>query len=263
VTAHLAASSTLDGRVAVVTGGSSGLGRAAAIRFAAAGARVAIGALQPAEGAEVVREITGAGGDALYLDTDVRRPADVEALIAAAEQRWSQVNVLHASAGVMPVGTAPDTSEDDYQLAVDVNLGGCFRLAKYGIPALARSGGGSVILTGSEIGLVGASRAAAYCASKGGVINLTRALAIDSAPLGIRVNCLCPGPVDTPMLRGWFQTGDPVALEKTQVSPLPLQRLGRPGEIAEAALFLASDASSFMTGATLVVDGGATCWYGL
>jgi NAD(P)-dependent dehydrogenase (short-subunit alcohol dehydrogenase family) len=245
----------LDGRVAVVTGGSSGLGRAAAKRFAAAGAKVAIGALQPAEGAEAVEEITAAGGDAIYLDTDVRKPVDVQALIAAAEQRWDQVNVLYASAGVMPVGTAPDTSEEDYQLAVDVNLGGCFRLAKYGIPAL--------ILTGSEIGMVGASSAAAYCASKGGVINLARALAIDSAPLGIRVNCLCPGPTDTPMLRAWYQTGDPAALEKTQVSPLLLQRTGRPEEIAEAALFLASDASSFMTGATLVVDGGATCWYGL
>jgi meso-butanediol dehydrogenase / (S,S)-butanediol dehydrogenase / diacetyl reductase len=253
----------LDGRVAVITGGSSGLGRAAATRFAAAGAKVAIGSPQPDAGAEVVGEITGAGGDAIYLDTDVRQPADVQALIAAAEQRWDQVNVLYASAGVMPVGTAPDTSEEDYQLAVDVNLGGCFRLAKYGIPVLARAGGGSVILTGSEIGMVGASRAAAYCASKGGVINLTRALAVDSASLGIRVNCLCPGPADTPMLRAWYQTGDPVALEKTQVSPLPMQRTGRPEEIAEAALFLASDASSFMTGATLVVDGGATCWYGL
>jgi NAD(P)-dependent dehydrogenase (short-subunit alcohol dehydrogenase family) len=253
----------LDGRVAVITGGSSGLGRAGAKRFAAAGAKVAIGAIQPAEGAEVAGEITAAGGEAFYLDTDVRRPADVAALVAAAEKRWDRVDVLYASAGVMPVGTAPDTSEDDYQLAVDVNLGGCFRLAKYGIPALARAGGGSVILTGSEIGIRGASRAAAYCASKGAVVNLTRALAIDSAPLGIRVNCLCPGPIDTPMLRAWFQTGDPVELERTQVAPLPLGRLGRPDEIAEAACFLASGASSFMTGAVLVVDGGATCWYGL
>jgi NAD(P)-dependent dehydrogenase (short-subunit alcohol dehydrogenase family) len=246
-----------------VTGGSSGLGQAGALRFAAEGARVAIGALQPEQGKTLVEEIAGKGGEALYLDADVRVPADVEALVSAAEQRWGRVDVLYASAGVMPTGSAPDTSEDDYQLAVDVNLGGCFRLAKYGIPALARAGGGSVILTGSEIGLVGAAQAAAYCASKGGVINLARALAIDSAPLGIRVNCLCPGPIDTPMLRGWYQAGDPVALEKRQVNPILLQRVGLPEEIAEAALFLASDASSFMTGAVLTVDGGATSWYGL
>jgi NAD(P)-dependent dehydrogenase (short-subunit alcohol dehydrogenase family) len=253
----------LEGRVAVITGGSSGLGRAGAKRFAAAGAKVAIGALQPGQGADVAGEITAAGGEAFYQDTDVRNPADVEALVTAAERRWGRIDVLYASAGVMPVGSAPDTSEDDYQLAVDVNLGGCFRLAKYGIPALARAGGGSVVLTGSEIGIRGASGAAAYCASKGAVVNLTRALAIDSAPLGVRVNCLCPGPIDTPMLRAWFQTGDPAELERTQIAPLLLGRLGRPEEIAEAAFFLASDASSYMTGAVFVVDGGATCWYGL
>jgi NAD(P)-dependent dehydrogenase (short-subunit alcohol dehydrogenase family) len=256
-------SGKLEGRVAVITGGSSGLGRAGALRFAMEGAKVVIGALQPEQGAGVVKEIAASGGEAVYLDADVRRPADVDALVTAAEDRWGRVDVLYASAGVMTVGSAPETSEDDYQLAVDVNLGGCFRLAKYGIPALARSGGGSVILTGSEIGQVGAAEAAAYCASKGGVINLTRALAIDSAPLGIRVNCLCPGPIDTPMLRAWYDTGDPVALEQRQVTPVLLKRAGRPEEIAEAALFLASDASSFMTGAVLTVDGGATSWYGL
>jgi NAD(P)-dependent dehydrogenase (short-subunit alcohol dehydrogenase family) len=254
----------LDGRVAVITGGSSGLGRAGAFRFAAEGAKVMIGALQPAQGAGVVKEITASGGEAVYLDTDVRHPAEVEALVAAAEDRWGQVNVLYASAGVQPTGTAPDTSEDDYQLAIDTNLGGCFRLAKYGIPALARSGGGSVILTASELGLVGAAESAAYCASKGGVVNLTRALAIDSAALGIRVNGLCPGPIDTPMLRGWYETSDdPAAFERRQVEPVLLKRHGQPEEIAEAALFLASDASSFMTGAMLTVDGGATSWYGL
>jgi meso-butanediol dehydrogenase / (S,S)-butanediol dehydrogenase / diacetyl reductase len=257
-------SGKLEGQVAVITGGSSGLGRAGALRFAAEGAKVMIGALQPEQGAGVVKEITAAGGEAVYLDTDVRRPAEVETLVAAAEERWGQVNVLYASAGVQTVGAAPETSEDDYQLVIDVNLGGCFRLAKYGFPALARSGGGSVILTGSELGLVGAAESAAYCASKGGVINLTRALAIDSAPLGIRVNCLCPGPIDTPMLRSWYATGDdPAAFERRQVEPVLLKRHGRPEEIAEAALFLASDASSFMTGAVLTVDGGATSWYGL
>jgi NAD(P)-dependent dehydrogenase (short-subunit alcohol dehydrogenase family) len=250
----------LAGRVAVVTGGSSGLGRAGVLRFAAEGAKVAIGALQPAAGAELAAQL---GPDAFYLDTDVRRGTDVERLVAAAEERWGHVGILYASAGVMPVGTAPDTPEEDYQLAVDVNLGGCFRLAKYGIPALARAGGGSVILTGSELGLVGAAATAAYCAAKGGVVNLTRALAVDCAPLGIRVNCLCPGPVDTPMLRGWYATGDAAELEKRQVTPIPLGRVGKPEELAEAALFLAGDSSSYMTGAMLTVDGGATSWYGL
>jgi NAD(P)-dependent dehydrogenase (short-subunit alcohol dehydrogenase family) len=253
----------LAGRVAVVTGGSSGLGRAGVLRFAAEGAKIAIGALPPGRGAELAAQIAADGGDAFYLGTDVRHAAEVEALVTAAGERWGRVDILYASAGVMTVGTAPDTSEEDYQLAVEVNLGGCFRLAKYGIPALARAGGGSVILTGSELGLVGAAATAAYCAAKGGVVNLTRALAVDCAPLGIRVNCLCPGPVDTPMLRGWYATGDAAELEKRQVAPIPLGRVGEPGENAEAALFLASDSSSYMTGAVLTVDGGATSWYGL
>jgi len=253
----------LQGRVAVVTGGSSGLGRAGALRFAAEGARVAIGSVQPEQGAAVVAEIEAAGGAATFLETDVRRPDDVAALIAGAEQRWGRIDVLYASAGVMTTGTAEETSEDTYQLAVDVNLGGCFRLAKFGIPALARAGGGSVILTASELGLVGASSAAAYCAAKGGVVNLTRALAIDAAPQQVRVNCLCPGPIDTPMMQGWYEAGDRAELERIQVTPILLKRIGRPREIADAALFLATDESSFMTGATLAVDGGATAWYGL
>ncbi|HEY7012710.1 MAG TPA: glucose 1-dehydrogenase [Streptosporangiaceae bacterium] len=253
----------LQGRVAVVTGGSSGLGRAGALRFAAEGARVAIGSVQPDQGAAVVAEIEAAGGEATFLETDVRRPDDVAALVAGAEQRWGRIDVLYASAGVMTIGTAEETSEDTYQLAVDVNLGGCFRLAKFGIPALARAGGGSVILTASELGLVGASSAAAYCAAKGGVVNLTRALAIDAAPQQVRVNCLCPGPIDTPMMQGWYETGDRAELERIQVTPILLKRIGRPREIADAALFLATDESSFVTGATLAVDGGATAWYGL
>jgi NAD(P)-dependent dehydrogenase (short-subunit alcohol dehydrogenase family) len=253
----------LQGRVAVVTGGSSGLGRAGALRFAAEGARVAIGSVQPDQGAAVVAEIEADGGEATFLETDVRRPDDVAALIAGTEQRWGRIDVLYASAGVMTTGTAEETSEDTYQLAVDVNLGGCFRLAKFGIPALARAGGGSVILTASELGLVGASSAAAYCAAKGGVVNLTRALAIDAAPQQVRVNCLCPGPIDTPMMQGWYETGDRAELERIQVTPILLKRIGRPREIADAALFLATDESSFMTGATLPVDGGATAWYGL
>ena len=127
----------LQGRVAVVTGGSSGLGRAGALRFAAEGARVAVGSVQPEQGAAVVAEIEAAGGEAAFFETDVRRPDDVAALIAGTEQRWGRIDVLYASAGVMTTGTAEETSEENFQLAVDVNLGGCFRLAKFGIPALA------------------------------------------------------------------------------------------------------------------------------
>jgi NAD(P)-dependent dehydrogenase (short-subunit alcohol dehydrogenase family) len=260
----MVASGRLQGKVAVITGASSGLGRAGAIRFAAEGARVVASSNQQDEGKQVVRQIEEQGGTASFVHCDVTSPDDVQALIAAAEQTYGAVHALYASAGVMPTGTAPETSEDDWRLAIEVNLGGAFRLAKFGIPALQRAGGGSIILTASELGLVGASRSTAYCAAKGGVVNLTRALAIDCGPLGIRVNCLCPGPIETPMLRDWLNAApDPAEAERVQTTPVLLGRIGRPEEIAEAALHLASDASSYATGSVTVVDGGATAWYGL
>jgi NAD(P)-dependent dehydrogenase (short-subunit alcohol dehydrogenase family) len=254
----------LLGKVAVVTGGTSGLGRAGAIRFAREGARVAVASRREDEGEKVVAEINEHGGEATFVRTDVRVPEEVEALVGWAEERFGAVHVLYASAGVMLTGTAPETTEDVYGTVMDVNVGGTFRLARYGIPALERAGGGSIVLTASELGLVGASEAVAYCASKGAVINMTRALAIDCGPLGIRVNCLCPGPIDTPMLRDWFEAGDdPAELEQRQTQPVLLKRIGRPGEIADVAVFLASDMSAYMTGAVVVADGGATAWYGL
>ena len=254
----------LTGKVAVITGATSGLGRAGALRFAREGARVVAGSRRQKEGEDVVREIEAGGGEALFVACDVRKPAEVERLVASGEKRFGRVDVLYASAGVMPTGAAPETSEEDFRLAIDVNLGGAFWLAKFGIPALERSGGGSIILTASELGLVGARRAAAYCAAKGAVVNLTRALAVDCGPRGIRVNCLCPGPIDTPMLRTWFESEpDPAEAERVQTNPIPLRRIGRPSEIADAAVHLASDASSYMTGSIVVVDGGATAWYGL
>jgi NAD(P)-dependent dehydrogenase (short-subunit alcohol dehydrogenase family) len=262
--AGVAGTGRLAGKVAVVTGATSGLGRAGAIRFAAEGARVVASSRRQDEGMRVVREIEDQGGKAIFVGCDVTREHDVRALIAAAEEAYGAVHILYASAGVMPTGTAPETSEEDWRLAIEVNLGGAFRLAKFGIPALRRAGGGAIVLTASELGLVGASQAAAYCAAKGGVVNLTRALAIDCGPLGIRVNCLCPGPIETPMLRGWFDAApDPAEAERIQVTPVLLGRIGRPEEIAEAALHLASDASSYATGSVVVVDGGATAWYGL
>ena len=254
----------LAGKVAIITGGTSGMGRAGAVRFAREGATVVVASPQEAEGEKVVAEIGELGGEAMFTPTDVRAPEAVEALVARTEERYGAVHVLYASAGVMLTGTAPDTPEDVYATLMDVNVGGTFRLARYGIPALERAGGGAIVLTASELGLVGASEAVAYCASKGAVVNMTRALAIDCAPLRIRVNCLCPGPIDTPMLREWFDAGlDPAGLERRQIDPVMLKRLGRPEEIASVAAFLASDASSYMTGAVVAADGGATAWYGL
>ena len=253
----------LAGKVAIITGGTSGMGRAGAVRFAREGATVVVASPQEAEGEKVVAEIGELGGEAMFTPTDVRAPEAVEALVARTEERYGAVHVLYASAGVMLTGTAPDTPEDVYATVMDVNVGGTFRLARYGIPALERAGGGSIVLTASELGLVGASEAVAYCASKGAVVNMTRALAIDCAPLGIRVNCLCPGPIDTPMLREWLGGGDPAELERRQIEPIMLKRIGRPEEMANVAVFLASELSSYMTGAVVAADGGATAWYGL
>jgi NAD(P)-dependent dehydrogenase (short-subunit alcohol dehydrogenase family) len=147
---------------------------------------------------------------------------------------------------------------------IDVNLTGSFHLAKYGIPALQRGGGGAILLTGSDIGLVGATNSVAYCAAKGGVVNLTRALALDCAPLGIRVNCIAPGSTETPMLKRWFDTAeDPAAEMSSLLDRIPLRRPARPEEIADVALGLLSDATSYMTGSIVSVDGGVTAWYGI
>lgn len=255
---------SLAGKVAVVTGATSGIGREICLRFARAGATV-VGAGRRADAGEaVVAEVVGAGGSARFVATDVTDPEQVSRLIGAAEEEFGQVDVLVSAAGRMAAGSAPDTSLDVWRTTIETNLAGPFYLAKYGIPALLRAGGGTMVVIASELGLVGTTEAAAYCAAKGGLVNLVRALAVDHAPQGVRVNCLCPGPIDTPLLQGWFASApDPDALARGQLEAVPLGRLGRADEIAEAALFLASDASSYFAGSIVVADGGATAWYGL
>jgi NAD(P)-dependent dehydrogenase (short-subunit alcohol dehydrogenase family) len=255
---------SMDGRVAVVTGASSGIERSIATLFAAAGAKIVVAARREREGEAVAAEVRAAGGQAAFVRTDVSVAAEVEHLITEAEARFGRVDSLVSCAGIMATGSAPDTTLELWRAVIDTNLAGPFYLAKYGIPALRRAGGGSIVVVGSELGLVGARETVAYCAAKGGLINMVRALGVDGGPEGIRVNALCPGPIDTPMLRDWLDAAeDPLALERTQLAPVPLGRWGRPEEIARAALFLASDAGSYMAGSVMVADGGATAWYGL
>lgn len=254
----------LAGKVAVITGASSGIGRAAAVAFAREGAAVALGSRDQQQGTEVALSIESDGGRATFRTTDVSRPEDVDALVQDAKRDFGRVDVLYANAGVLESGTAPETSLETWTRIIEVNLAGQFHLAKFGIPALIEAGGGAIIFTGSELGLVGASECVAYCAAKGGVVNMTRAVAIDCAPHGIRVNCLCPGPIRTNMIERFFaEAPDREATERRQVEPVLLKRLGEPDEIARAAVYLASDESSYVTGSVHVVDGGVTAWYGL
>jgi len=255
----------LQDKVVILTGGTSGIGRASAILFARQGARVVVGARNAAAGESVVQEILGQGvGQAVFVQTDVTQPEQVERLVSRTREQFGRVDVLYGNSGLLEAGTAPETSLETWRRVIDVNLSGNFYLVKYGLPPMIETGGKSIILTASELGTVGARATVAYCAAKGGVINMVRALAIDCAAYGIRVNCLAPGPVDTPMLRNWFiDAENPQELEDTQTRPILLGRFGKPEEIAEVALFLASEASAFMTGSLVVADGGCTAWYGL
>jgi NAD(P)-dependent dehydrogenase (short-subunit alcohol dehydrogenase family) len=251
----------LEGRAAIVTGAGSGIGAAAVRLFAAEGAAVTLADRDAGRLETVAGEIAAAGGRALAVPTDVTDPGQVKALVAAAVAAFGRLDVVYSNAGVMFEGTALDTEDDEFRRCLDVNLAAHFSLAKHSIPVLRDGGGGSIVFTASELGLVGTAHTVAYCAAKGGIVNMTRALAIDSAPFGIRVNCVCPGPIDTPLL-GDLMVGDPERLAR-QVAPILLKRVGAAEEVARAALFLACDDSSYVTGSPLIVDGGATCWYGI
>jgi NAD(P)-dependent dehydrogenase (short-subunit alcohol dehydrogenase family) len=252
---------SLDGRVALVTGASSGIGWAAAQRFAAEGAHVILVALEPeADMTARVAELP----DADYRRCDVSDPRAVAALFATLDREHDRLDIAYSNAGLMTAGTAAETSEELWDRTLAVNLSAHFYVAKGALPLLERSEHGSLLFTASELGLVGARAAVAYCAAKAGVVNMVRALAVDAAPAGTRVNGIAPGPVDTPMLRSWFREApDPGALRDEQLGPVPLQRFAQPEEVAAAAVFLTSDAASYVTGTTLVVDGGVTAWYGL
>ena len=251
----------LQDKVALITGGAQGIGRETALRFAAEGAKVTVVDLNDEAGESLVAELRQAGHGAIYVRADVSKAADCQQMVAATEAEFGKLNVLFNNAGIMMSDDddAISTSESTWDTTMNVNLKGVFLGCKYGIPALRRAGGGSIINTASFVALLGAATPQlAYTASKGGVLAMTRELAVIHARESIRVNALCPGPLRTELLMKFLDTD---AKKQRRLVHIPMGRFGLASEMAQAALFLASDESSYMTGADFVVDGGITAAY--
>jgi NAD(P)-dependent dehydrogenase (short-subunit alcohol dehydrogenase family) len=251
----------LDGRVALITGAASGMGRQAAELFASEGARVVISDVTEETGREVVEAIRSSSGDSAFVRADVSTAADVEAMVRFTVDTFGGLHVLYNNAGVFHPddGGTVETSEQVWDRTISINLKGVWLGCKYGIPAMLDSGGGSIINVASFVALMGAATAQiAYTTSKGGVLSMTREIAVEYARRGIRANALCPGPIETPLLAELMS--DPERRARRMVH-IPIGRLGQADEVARAALWLASDESSLMTGASLVVDGGITAAY--
>jgi NAD(P)-dependent dehydrogenase (short-subunit alcohol dehydrogenase family) len=249
----------LQGRVAIITGGSDGIGRATAILFAQEGARIVVADVEAAGGGQTVEAILTNGGQAVFVTCDVARATDCQMLVHRTIQVFGRLDILFNNAGVNCCKTVVDMDEEEWDRTLDVNAKGVYLMSKYAIPYMASNHRGAIVNTASVLGLVGDKNAAAYCASKGAVVLLTKAMAVDHAEDNIRVNCVCPGCVDTPMLQKQMrQMGGIEALMPVYAGKHPLGRIATPEEVAKAALYLASDESSFVTGACLVVDGGRT-----
>lgn len=246
----------LAGKVAIITGAASGIGYASALRFAEEGARVVLADIAADGLHNAVERITQAGGQAVGWQTDVSDAEQVAALVEAAIEHYGRLDVMFSNAGIAYRESIVDMEPESFDRVIGINLRGGFLCAKYAVPHMIAAGGGSIIFTASELAFIGASKGAAYCASKAALLGLARAIALDHAPDNIRVNCLCPGPVDTPLL--WSEKDDPEEYARGIAERMPFGRIGTAEEMAHAALFLASDESSFMTGTPLVVDGGVT-----
>ena len=249
--------SRLADKICVITGGGSGIGQATALCFAAEGAKVVVADINPNAASETSRLIEKNGAAALAVTVDVTQAASVQKMLHKAVEVFGRIDVLVNNAGFGLAATVEETDEADWDRHMAVNLKGVFLGCKYVVPIMRRQGGGVIVNTASVLALVGVQDRAAYCASKGGVAALTRAVALDHVRDGIRVNCVAPGSVETPYWTDIFaKSNDVAALRKNLEQRHPMERLARPEEIAKAILFLASDESSFCTGSTLVVDGG-------
>lgn len=251
----------LRGKRALITGGGTGIGRACALRYAQEGARLVLAGRRAEPLERTADEIARAGGQAISVPGDVTRSEDVRRMIAAAVERFGGLDIVVNSAGALLAATAEETSEEDWDRLMAVNAKGVFLVSQAAVAEMRKQGGGAIVNIGSILGLVGMKKRAAYCASKGAVTLLTKAMALDHAHEGIRINCICPALVETDLVASLFtQQPDPEAARRARREQIPLGRLGRPEDVAELAVFLASDESSWITGAAFPLDGGLSAY---
>lgn len=245
----------LQDKVALITGGTSGIGRATAELFAAEGARVAITGRRAELGRQVADSING-----VFIQADHRRPQDCERSVSETMQAYGRIDILFNNAGIVASGTAENTTEQDWADTLDLNVTAVWRMSRLVIPLMRAQGGGVIVNNASDWAFVGAPAVVAYCTSKGAVVQMTRAMAIDHAAENIRINAVCPGDtfVERWLKEGYYRLSGSVSEEEARKTDLPIGRVAEASEIARAVLFLASDASSFMVGSALVVDGGST-----
>ena len=251
----------LAGKVALITGGGTGIGRAIAVAFAREGASVAVAGRRLEKVKEVAAEIGLQGIAALPLVCDVTRAKDADDAVAETAKKFGKVNVLVNNAGTLSVSTVDTISEEDWDRVVAVNLKGSFLMSRAAIKEFRNAGGGTIVNIGSVLGLVAMKDRAAYCASKGGVTLLTKAMALDHAHENVRVNCICPSIVETELVKGLFDdSAQGRRLRQSREGTIPLGRFGRPADVAELAVYLAAEESSWLTGAAIPLDGGLTAF---
>src|SRR5205085_724292 len=251
----------LAGKVALITGGGTGIGRAIALAFAREGASVAAAGRRLEKVKDVATEIEKQGGAALALQCDVTRAKDAERAVSETAKKFGKVNVLVNNAGTLSVSTVDTISEADWDRVITVNLKGPFLMSRAALKEFRMAGGGTIVNIGSVLGLVAMKDRAAYCASKGGVTLLTKAMALDHAHENVRVNCICPSIVETELVKGLFDDSEQGRrLKQSRVGTIPLGRFGKPADVAEVAVFLASEESSWLTGTAIPLDGGLTAF---
>ena len=251
----------LSGKVALITGGGTGIGRAIALAFAREGASVALAGRRLEKLREVTSEVEKQGSSGIAIECDVTRGREVERAVRETVKKFGRLNVLVNCAGALHVSTVEGISEKEWDRVMTVNVKGPFLMSRAVLPEFRKAGGGAIVNIGSVLGLVAMKDRAAYCASKGGVTMLTKAIAIDHAHENVRVNCICPSIVETELVKGLFDKSEQgQALRKARIASIPLGRIGRPVDVAEMAVFLASEESSWLTGAAIPLDGGLSAY---